>query len=526
MTAAGVVVLATLAVACESASGDAASFYPVADAGSGGIAAGVTFDHAGTLTALPSQSIDVALTVRGADADVQVWLEGDYADGSLAADHVESSGGHASVTLRTPSSTTTFTMGARAPTGGDARLAVSVSATGFTTLRVLPAYETRRAHTTFQASAFVHATCTELAGAAIHDASLAAGGIVGQAIEIASVPSGGHVAVTTRAGHFGFGCVDLDGLATGGTTTVPITLYDVPMALEQTNLEATFTFEPDATGADAKAWQAILTAGASRVEQAFFASGTEDKALVDAMRETVLSVADRALFDAARTQYGWDAKVATWLYARRPTLHDRAAAWLDGATAAPFGSLVAHLAPEKATGTALVQLEAFDASDARSAGFADPAAFDWSADAQDKVHLAGTVDFAAASLAATRADARARGASVPAPADVASVLADAIDCTGIGDALAAAGVAYGTCNATCMADACRGGLEARWSSAARGPTATADRTQVKLTASADAQVGEYAEPLRFTGTWLGAVTATSSRSAMKGAATAEVHDLH
>jgi hypothetical protein len=301
MTAAGVVVLATLVVGCESASSGAAAFDPGADAGLGGIAAAVTFDHAGTLTALPSQSIDVALTVTGADADVQVWLEGDYADGSLAADHVRSSGGHASVTLRTPSSTTTFTMGARAEAGGDARLAVSVSATGFTTLRVLPAYETRRAHTTFHASAFVHATCTELAGAAIHDASLAAQGIVGQAIEIASVPSGGHVAVTTRAGHFGFGCVDLDGLVTGGTTMAPITLYDVPMALEQTNLQATFTFDPDTGGAEAKAWQAILVAGASRVEQAFFASGAEDKTLVDAMRETVLAVADKALFDAARS---------------------------------------------------------------------------------------------------------------------------------------------------------------------------------------------------------------------------------
>src|SRR5215472_571749 len=58
----------------------------------------VAFDSAGTLTAIPRQAVDVGITVTGDDAQVALWLEGDYSDASLSTGAVSTSGGHAKVT--------------------------------------------------------------------------------------------------------------------------------------------------------------------------------------------------------------------------------------------------------------------------------------------------------------------------------------------------------------------------------------------------------------------------------------------
>src|SRR6476469_2701713 len=95
--------------ACNATSSSAPTAgLPSSDAGT--VAADVTFDHEGTLAVLPSQSVDLGVSVRGPDGVVQLWLDGDYADASLSEGQVASSGGHARVTLHTPSTTTTFTV--------------------------------------------------------------------------------------------------------------------------------------------------------------------------------------------------------------------------------------------------------------------------------------------------------------------------------------------------------------------------------------------------------------------------------
>src|SRR5262245_45904240 len=70
----------------------------------------VQFDVSGALTAPPSTSVDVGLTVVGGDVAVLVYLDGPYDDGWLSTGTVTTAGGHGKVTLRTPSHPATFTM--------------------------------------------------------------------------------------------------------------------------------------------------------------------------------------------------------------------------------------------------------------------------------------------------------------------------------------------------------------------------------------------------------------------------------
>src|SRR5260221_13288378 len=100
-----------LAFAACSTNSDSA----VADGGGsgGGNGVSVAFDQAGVLTLAPKMSVDVALHVTGDDTNVNVWLEGDYADASLNVGDVNTADRPAAVTLHAPSVPATFTLRAR-----------------------------------------------------------------------------------------------------------------------------------------------------------------------------------------------------------------------------------------------------------------------------------------------------------------------------------------------------------------------------------------------------------------------------
>jgi hypothetical protein len=516
-----------LVVAAGCQSGEPQSSPATGDSGSSGASTpdGIAFDVPGTLPAPPSQTIDIGITVASTDAEIAVWLEGDYNDASLSANSVTAHGGHAIVSLRTPSAATTFVVGARVQGGPSARLVVSISTRGYGTLSVFPSYaNTHRTATSFRASVFVNATCDALAKGAIRDGAPFGDGLASQRISLAKIPAGTPLAVSARAGHYGVGCVNIAAIAPETVTSVQVDLIDVPLALDQTDLEATFTFEPDA--ADAAAWKRMLGAGRTSAAGAFFAApASEPKALLDGMRATIGSASDQALFDAARAQNGWDSKVTSWLGARTPSMHDRAVAWMNAVEAAPIGSLVLQMKPGSLPGTALVSLTSFGPLDATNAGLATSGTFDWTADAQDDVHLAGSVRLWGSTLVARAADALAQK-DVSTARTVAAAVATQIDCAGLGSALASGGYSYGQCNAACTADACKTAIEARWIAATTTATTDADQTEIKLTASAKVDVGDYAEPLHFAGAWIGQVTAPSGSSGMKGAAVGDKHVLH
>jgi hypothetical protein len=458
------------------------------------------------------------------DGTVDVALAGNYADAALAASTVTVVGGHAQVTLQTSSTPTAFSVVARpsgAPAAPEAALAVAVGASGFARVLAVPSYTGNRAATTFLATAVVLSTCAELDGTASPDAGPPAGSAgpwlsepAGTPIAL-SVPADERFAIEVRVGHYVSGCADVAPLAATTTSTVAVAAYDVPMALGQTDMNVTFTF--DLTSPQSAAWTANLSAAAGvgggedagaaadTVAGSFFDTEidmeSDGSALLDAMKALVPS-ADQAAFQQSRTTDGWDATTQTWLGAHAPSMNARAVAWLGEASNDGPGLLVLHLGPGTVLDTDPVTVTTFGALTGTLAGLTAPHPFNWSADADDTVHLEGTLALDATAYVAHEADAYAASA-VTGATDVPSAIASEIDCSGLATSLVGSGDAYGTCGSTCVAALCAQAIGATWSAAA---VSNRSPLQMSLAVGAPTEVGDTAQPIYFAGSWLGQVT--------------------
>jgi hypothetical protein len=484
--------------------------------------------------AAPSQIVQLELEST-ADGTVDLALAGNYADAALAAGTVAVVGGHAQVTLQTSSTPTTFAVVARP--GGDvtttgATVEVAVGASGFARVLATPTYTGNRAAPAFLATTVVLSTCAELGGTASADGGAPAAQPwlsepAGTPIAL-SVPAEERFAVEVRVGHYVTGCADVAPLAATTTTTVSVTAYDVPMALGQTDLNATFTFAP--TSQESSAWTSALAAAVGvagdqdagappdTVAGAFFDSatdGTPDGTALLAAMDALVPSADQAAFEQSETTGGWAAATQTWLGAHAPSMNARAVAWLQMAATDAIGPLVVHLGPGTVLDTDPVTATTFGPSalTATLAGITVPQSFSWSANADDTVHLAGSISLAARTYAVNEANADAASA-VAGATDVPSAIASEIDCAGLAASLVGTSDAYVGCGAACVATLCAQAIGATWSTAVlatTSPTAPGNGTlQISLTLGAPAQVGDTAEPVYFEGSWLGQVTETPS----------------
>lgn len=490
----------------------------------------VGFDVQGVLTTAPRQSVDIGITVTGhdatgnltpTDADVSLRLEGDYGDASLSAGVVRTSSGRATVTLHAPAVPATFSILAHAATGPDARLDVSVSASGFATLRVSPTYAGRRPAPSVTASVFVKSTCADLAAALANgnfkDGTPSIDGATSSAITLPAIPAGSHVAVAVRIKLYASGCVDLDALAADSTRDVIVPLLDRPMALGAIDLASSFTFEPDTT--QLAGWSRMLDAAIARAAEAFVAQGTsESAALLDAMRAQVPS-ASRSQFDTSRAQGTWDSRTTTWLGQHAPTMRERAVGWMAAAKANAIGSLSASLLPAQ-PGYASLSVASFAGFDTAKIGMSSRAPFTLAADADDVLHVSGTVHLWGSALACTVADVRAR-AAVAGASDVPTALATVVDCNGLANALVGAGSSYTGCASACTAQLCSQALASMWTSAHDASSGANDDATIDVTASAAATIADDASPASFAGAWVGQVASTGGAFpafGMKGAA--------
>jgi hypothetical protein len=490
---------------------------------------GVHFGVDGTLTVAPGTAADVPITVDGADADVTLTLEGNYGDASLNVGTLHTSGLHASARLLAPTKPATFTVRAQVAGVPDARLAVSVSEKGFGTLRISVAYAGMRAKGPIETGVVIGSTCDDLAKAAITDGAPSATGMLDGAITLASVPVTSMVSVTARLGHYARGCTDVSTVTASGNTDVAVTLYDVPLALGSTDLDASFTFQPSGA-ADSAAYDKMLSAAIDRVAEAFMPGDvTEALTLLDAMRAAA-STDEQEDFDERRMKGSWNNSVTTWLltHPTGTTLKASAVALMVQAKPRAQGTLSMHLSSPDGK-TATIGLQSFGALDAATAGLSVKDPFAWTADSDDTVHLAGTMLLQAAPLVAHSADLEA-ASSVAHAVDVPSALALAVDCTDLAALLALTdgsggggtgpdgGVSH--CDAACLAGLCTSALVNRWKTAADPVAAHDTPTLFGLTASAHADVGDAAQPVKFEGTWVGKILATTGTCSTKGMATA------
>jgi hypothetical protein len=470
------------------------------------VALGLTCaDDAGVAGICVAPSQLVTLAVQGTPGSVvTLSLQGEYADAALTVQQLTLTENPAQLTLESSSVTASFSIVASAGVQR-AVLPVTVATSGSATIEASPIYSGHRPATEFYATDFALSTCAELTANA-PDASTETwtSGPSGVAIGL-SAPAGERVAVQMRIGHYAFGCADVDPLVPQATVTLPVQIYDVPMALALTNLTATFTFTPD--DAAATMWEGIAGAAIARIEAGFFASATPDgTALLDAMSTAIGVSADQAQFAAARQEGGWDAVAASWMSAHPPTLNNRAENWLLAAASDPsLGPLVATIGNGSPTGTAPVTVVTLGALSWVSAGIAQPAPFQWTADANDTVHLSGAFDFNSTPFLAHQADQEAALATTGAT-DVASAITLGIDCAGLAASLVGTSASYGTCDAECTSDLCATALSAAWKSVAAPAADGSDAVHTIITASAPAQVGDLAEPAFVQGGWLGSVS--------------------
>jgi hypothetical protein len=474
----------------------------------------VAFEVSGVLTAKPGESVRIGLLAAPEVRSIAVSLQGEYDDASLDAERLVPKDGRASFLLHAPSQPSTFSVLAKTDSGSTARLDVAVSRAGFAKVRVLPSYKGTRALDTLVASAFLKATCKDLAAMKpVPDGAPLVTGPLGQPLDLDNVPAGGRVAVAVRAGQYAFGCDDVLELPTGGSRDVPVELFDRPVDLAKTDLEARFTFEPQPS--ELTAWNDLLTSASNLALAAFSPVGTtQDEAarLLDAMSD---ASGQTAAFGFARTQGAWDGKVKTHLAQRPPSLRVRAEAWLSAGLPSTLGDLVVHLASGPGPQQATLALVTLGAADAKTAGYAAPLPFLWAADgAEDAVRLEGSLQIAPSALACATADVDA-AAKVPGAKDVPTALSLAVDCPALATTLGG----FGACTGSCMEQLCGKALGSLWAKGRDASSAAQQMAALRVNLGTKVTVGESAEPTAFSGAWVGDVKPGSGPSfGMRGSA--------
>lgn len=434
--------------------------------------------------------------------------------------------GIATVLLTAPSAPTTFDV--RATAGGrTATLSVAVQDTGFATLQVQPLYAGFRTITTWVASAYPEKTCAELSGVPPEDGPLQTLPAAAVAAPILPrVPASTRLAVTLRSGHFVGGCASVEKVPPGPENKpqiVEVTVLDRPIDLGSSPLAVSFgAAVPETT------WSGLLEASQTGMLQAMLGTSTDDvDAVLDAMREASGSALQS--FETTRKAEGWDDLLrAHWGNNAATKLRDTTATWLLA------GRQTFDASSRLFTGTLTPIPQPGDPLDQRSAdftllsvaglagvnsGFVDRAKVSWSASSGDTLVIGTDLYFIQSRFAAALAEAAARGQVEAAdPPSGPALLAEALDCAGLGAALVAAGtssgVAYDDCDADCLTSLCQTGVAAIWTRA--GEATGLAPARLSLTATGTARVGDAAEVVGVSGTWIGALTTAETDTATGG----------
>jgi len=423
-------------------------------------------------------------------------------DAVLDASQVESGAdGTAQVTLTAPSSPTTFSV--RASVGGKVAttLAVSVSALGYTKLRVLHAYAGHRPVLTWTATARAGTSCSKLVGTPPPDGDLSISESADLPLDIAKVPIGVELAVTLRAGHYIGGCTTLPPLSEGDGNQVLVTASDRPLNLAATSLDLSFgPTQPK------PALIKLLSATTSLVTSALRGTAKSDNdALLDAM-QAAAGATNTAAFSAARTGNTWSTVLtALWQPDSAARLTGPAERWMTAgitrflAKDAFAGQLTAL------PGGGLLKLTTVADVPPASAGFPSTFQVSWSADSNDTVLLGTELDWLPSRLATALAMAPAL-LEFPAATSADSALSLSVDCAAVGSALTAHGSkagseAYPGCNEACASSLCTTAVSALWKKARDASGATT--ATLGVTATGMAHVGDQAEAVDLDGSWLG-----------------------
>jgi hypothetical protein len=501
----------------QDAGADAADAEPAPDS--------LAFQPSSTLTLAPkaTQTLTVATTPAGIFR-VRFALLGsgpDNAPGDAALDasEVDTNGaGVAQVTLTAPSMPTTFSVRASVGSKAQAELGVSISASDFTTLRVLPSYSGKRLVTSWTATARAGVTCAKLVGNPPPDGDLLTTAAVGKDLDLAKVPIGVDLAVTLRAGHYIGGCADQSALTETDGNQVLVYASDRPVNLDATVLGLEF-----GPTAPKPALSKLMSAAVSSAESALSGGATSDvAALLDAMQDATLA-ASRDAFSAARTLHTWDAALTTAFGIGASTrLRDPADRWLGAGLVRFYAADTFSGQLGSVAGGALLTLTAVAQIPATSAGF--PASFPttWSADSSDTLLLGTELSWVPSRLVTALAIAPAL-LDFPTATTLEGALAQSVDCTLVGKTLLAHGTVVGSavydgCDQNCAVSACTSAVAALWKSAGNASGNT--NASLTVTGTGAAQVGDDASVTSLGGSWVGELQIGADTAPASGALSA------
>lgn len=414
--------------------------------------------------------------------------------------------GIAHVRLRAPSSFTQFSLQASIGTMTSAELKVYVESQGWAELQVIPEYEGQRQVTEWVANAYLKVRCSEVAQVTEldrglpADAQYSAKSVFGIPPRF-EVPVQPNMAITLRAGHYLFGCTNLEQPLINELSSVTVKLANVPIQLKDVSLDVQLGVQETT-----RAWLDHLETAAEDVMLAFTGETENDVKLVLDTMASLLDPGDRQAFQTAAAAGEWETRALSSLAnmdAR--ALRNALAGWLSAgsntlsADTAFAGTLRSS---SSADGTAELQLEEVAGVDAERAGFEPTLTATWSADPNDTVALGATLRWSTSAFVAALGEAKATEEHAEAD-DLSDAFADLIDCQLLTESLTGAeseSFVFASCDSACTEALCLDALDALeqqlWA-------ASDDEQELKLSATGLALVDDEAHAVSFTGTWRG-----------------------
>ncbi len=509
------------ALGCVACGGDAAD---TGGGGSGGVGGAVdgpsalTFEPATTLTVAPGEKrkLEVQASPPG-KYPVRFALLGDADDAALDKSETTTDGsGRAEVTLFAPSSARAFSVHASSGDKVAASVAVSVSASGFGSIQVIPIYTGKRSVSHWVASVRTGVTCAELTGSLLEDGDLKATSPFTGTPQVDFVPVGPALAVTLRGAESMVGCEELTELDAGAVAPLKVPVVDIPIQLGDSKLDVTLGLE----GAKGQ-WGDLLGVGSMLV--ALSPAANDGTALLDAMQ----AAAGDAGFQAARKTGAWDAALSATL-GGPSAIRAKLEPWLlQGAEAfASPGVFRGRLTSAAGSDqNAWLELDSVGGADASEAGAAAKYLASWQPQPDDSVALGVDLQFLPSQVVGLMAIGPAK-AEVAGVSSVPEALAQVLSCKTVAQTLVAAGTgsgqAYPGCDASCAQKLCLSGLDALFG-AAKGASAqpAAPTALLAIVATADATVDDHARPSALSGTWVGTYSAGGKVAPVTGSATAK-----
>lgn len=455
------------------------------------------------LTLAPNQESNLWVEARPPGTyRVRFALLGSPADGFLNTSELDTDDeGRAMVVLRTPSTPTDFRV--RASTGGVAEeLTVSVKQLLAADVEVTRSYEGRRDVDLWVASANLETTCDQLRGNPPPDGAFVATS-AGQVVTLRGVPVQKPMAITLRGGHFAWGCANLQAATEGMRNIVQVSVTNVPMHFDGSQLRLELGLETD------EVLRAELAPAITEALAAVLGEAEDDVAvLLDTMRSHV--DASTTAFESVRDAQKWDLRLREALGSGAASaLRDPLSRWLTAGLAGIGAELAVDAtlaydadAPES---PAVTLHSTFGLEPERSD--AEAAESEWRADATDNVLVHLMLGFNPTALLVGAAQGAAV-LEVDGAESVEEALAESVPCGSVAETLVTYGSASLDCDAGCVEAACR---DASAELVERAAAARAEtRASLDIAATGPASVGDDAQVESLTGTWVGKLDTSGS----------------